>query len=69
MVLRQVALIAVGIGAILTGSCLYSLFPDPHAIIQGTQTYDYAHIGDMALCGAPIGVSFIFAVIAAFVDE
>lgn len=69
MVLRRLALIAVIMGVILTAMCVFPLLPDSHAVIHGNQSYKYANIGEIVMCGAPLGLSFILALIAAIGGE
>lgn len=56
-------------GAILTVLCVLSHYPDPHAVIQGAETIEASRIGEVALCGAPLGLGFVFAVIVALAGE
>lgn len=69
MVLREVGAIAVVLGAILTLLCVQPHFPNAHAVIQGSESIDPTEIGEMALCGAPLGLGFVFAIIAALTGE
>jgi len=69
VVLRKIGAVAVALGGILTLLCVQSHLPDAHAVIQGTESVEPAIIGEIALCGAPIGLGFVFAVIAALAAE
>jgi len=69
MVLRKIGAVAVALGAILTLLCVQSYLPDADAVIQGSESVDPAIIGEIALCGAPLGLGFVFAVIAALAGE
>jgi len=69
MVLRKIALVAVAIGAILSFTCLMSLLPNPDAVLFSDEEVKVENIGKAALCVAPLGISFILAIIAALGGE
>lgn len=69
MSLNVIGAIAFIGGAILTTLCVLSHYPDPHAILHGAQSIEASRIGDVALCGAPLGIGFVFAVFAALAGE
>ncbi len=69
MVLRKIGAVAVVLGAILTFLCVQSFLPNAHAVIQGTESIEPTKIGEIALCGAPLGLSFVFAFVAALAGE
>lgn len=68
MVLQKIPLLAIAVGAILTGGCVLSLYPDPNAVIQGSQAVEPRKIVEMALCGAPLGIGFVLSVIIALAN-
>ena len=69
MSLNIISAMALIGGAVLTVLCVLSHYPDPHAVIQGTETIEASRIGEVALCGAPLGLGFIFAVIVALAGQ
>lgn len=54
---------------VLTVLCGLCYFPDPHAVVQDSETIAVTRIGGVALCGAPLGLGFVLAVIVALAEE
>lgn len=69
MVLEKIGLVAVAAGAVLTLLCTQSHLPNAHAVIQGSKSVDPIILGEIVLCGAPLGLGFVLAVVAALAGE
>lgn len=69
MAIQKIAGGAAVVGFIIGMVCLMSYIPDADAVIFGNETVNQRNIGEAALCVAPLGLSFILAIIAALGGE